>query len=122
MPTGGQGLAPTDNVGRGFILRSTLPAERAVSQPHQMEVPIQRIMPGKKSGNPPGLFPTEGQEFGPSTPIRSRDQLQSLSLGGTKFSPLLISQRPVLLLSLRWHKLTSLLGSKREECNRIHAA
>jgi hypothetical protein len=60
MPTRGQGLTPTENVGGGFILRSTLPAERAISQPHQMEVPTQGIMPGKKSGNHPGLFPTKG--------------------------------------------------------------
>jgi hypothetical protein len=68
MPTGCQGFTPTENVGRDFILRSTLPAQRAVSQPHQMEMPIQGIMPGKKSGNHPGLFPTEGQEFGPGAP------------------------------------------------------
>jgi hypothetical protein len=60
MPTRGKGLTPTENVGRGFILRSTLPAEWAISQPHQMEVPIHGIMPGKKSGNHSGLFPTKG--------------------------------------------------------------
>jgi hypothetical protein len=87
MPTGGQGLTPAENVGRGFILRSTLPAERTVSEPHQMEMPTQGIMPGKKSSNHPGLFPTEGQEFGPSAPIRPRDQLPSLSLGSTKVLP-----------------------------------
>jgi hypothetical protein len=68
MPTGGQGLTRAENVGRGFILRSTLPAERAISQPHQMEMSIQGIMPCKKYSNHPGLFPTEGQEFGPSAP------------------------------------------------------
>jgi hypothetical protein len=73
MPNGGQGLTPTENVGRWFILRFTLPAERAISQPHQMEMPIQGIMPGKKSGNHPRLFPTEGQEFGLSPLIRHRD-------------------------------------------------
>jgi hypothetical protein len=87
MPTGGQGLTPTGNVGRGFILHSTLPAERAISHPHQMEMPLQGIMPGKKSSNPPVLFPTEGQEFDPSAPIRPRDQLPSLSLGRTKVLP-----------------------------------
>jgi hypothetical protein len=60
MPTRGQRLTPTENVGRGFILRSTLPAERAISQPHQMEVPIQGIVPVNESGNHPGLLPTEG--------------------------------------------------------------
>jgi hypothetical protein len=35
MPVGGQSLAPAENVGRGFILRSATPAERAVLQPHQ---------------------------------------------------------------------------------------
>jgi hypothetical protein len=34
MPTTGQGLTATENVGRGFILHSGL------SQPHQMQVPI----------------------------------------------------------------------------------
>jgi hypothetical protein len=80
MPNRGQGLTPTENVGRGFILCPTLPAERAISQPHQMEMPVQGIMPGKKSGNHPGLFPARGQEFGPNAPIRPRDQLPSLSL------------------------------------------
>jgi hypothetical protein len=79
MPAGGQSLAPTENVGRGFILRSAPPAERAVLQPHQVEMPIQSVMSGKKSSNPPGLLPTEGQELGPVPPIRSRDQLPSLS-------------------------------------------
>jgi hypothetical protein len=59
MPDRGQGLTPTENVGRGFILHSTLPAHWAVCQPHQVEVPTQGIMPGKKSGNLPGLFSTE---------------------------------------------------------------
>jgi hypothetical protein len=72
MPIGGQSLAPAENVGRGFILRSAPPAERAVSHPHQVEMPMQGVMSGKKSNNPPGLFPTEGQELGPGTPIRSR--------------------------------------------------
>jgi hypothetical protein len=82
MPIGGQSLAPAENVGRGFLLRSAPPAERAVFQPHQVEMPVQGVMSGQKSSNPPGLFPTEGQELGPSTPIRPRDQLPSLSLGG----------------------------------------
>jgi hypothetical protein len=49
MPIGGQSLAPTENVGRGFILRSAPPAERAVFQPHQVEMPVQGVMSGKKS-------------------------------------------------------------------------
>jgi hypothetical protein len=57
MPNGGQGLAPTENVGRGFILRSTLPTERTVSQPHHIKVPVQGIMPGEKSSK---LF---GEEY-----------------------------------------------------------
>jgi hypothetical protein len=60
MPDRGQRLTPTQNVGRGFILCSTLPAQWTVHQPHQMEVPMQGIMPGKKSGNHPGLYPIEG--------------------------------------------------------------
>jgi hypothetical protein len=31
MPEWGQNLTPTENVGRGFILRSTLPAQWVVS-------------------------------------------------------------------------------------------
>jgi hypothetical protein len=73
MPNGGQELAPTENVGRGFILRSTLPTERTLSQPHYMEVPVQGIMPGEKSSNHSGLLPTKGQEPDPVTPIRPRD-------------------------------------------------
>jgi hypothetical protein len=55
MPDRGQGLTPTENVGRGFILRSTIPAQWTVHQPHQVEVPIQGIMSGKKSSKHPGL-------------------------------------------------------------------
>jgi hypothetical protein len=87
MPVGGQSFAPAENVGRGFILRPAPAAERVVLQPHQVEMPIQDVMSGKKSSNPPGLLPTEGQELGSVTPIRSRDQLPSLSLGGAKLSP-----------------------------------
>jgi hypothetical protein len=39
------------NVGRGFILRSTLTAERAILHPRYVEVPIQGIMPSEESGN-----------------------------------------------------------------------
>jgi hypothetical protein len=60
MSNGGQGLTPAENVGRGFILRSTLPTERTLSQPHHMEVPVQGIMPGEKSSNHPGLYPIKG--------------------------------------------------------------
>jgi hypothetical protein len=74
-------------VGRGVILRSTLPAQRAISQPHQVEMPIQGIMPDKESSNPPGLFPTEGQEFGPSAPrstpepVVGKDQGLAIAVG-----------------------------------------
>jgi hypothetical protein len=84
IPTGGQSLAPAENVGRGFILRSAPPAERAVLQSHKVEMTIQGVMSGKKSSNPTSLLPTEGQELGPIPPIRSRDQLPSLPLGGAK--------------------------------------
>jgi hypothetical protein len=60
MPEWAQNLTPTENVGGGFILRSTLPAQWVVSQPHQVEVSAQGIMPGKKSGNHPGLYPIKG--------------------------------------------------------------
>jgi hypothetical protein len=53
MPEWALNLTPTENVGRGFILRSTLPAQWVVSQPHQLEVSAQGIMTGKKSGNHP---------------------------------------------------------------------
>jgi hypothetical protein len=45
MPEWGQNLTQTENVDRGFILRSTLPAQWAVSQPHQLEVCAQGVMP-----------------------------------------------------------------------------
>jgi hypothetical protein len=73
MPDRGQGLTPTENVDRGLILRTALPAQWAVCQPHQMEVPTQGITPGKKSGSHPGLSPSEGQKPNPGTPTRSRD-------------------------------------------------
>jgi hypothetical protein len=41
---------------------ATHPAQWAVRQPHQVEVPTQGIVPGKKSGNHPGLWPIEGQK------------------------------------------------------------
>jgi hypothetical protein len=56
MPEWGQNLTPTENVGRGFILRSALPAQWVVSQPHQLEVSAQGNMSGKKSSNHPGLY------------------------------------------------------------------
>jgi hypothetical protein len=55
-------------VGRGFILRSTLPA---VHQPHQIKMPVQNILSSKKSGNNPRLYPIEeknltlGPQHGP---------------------------------------------------------
>jgi hypothetical protein len=60
-------------VGKDLILRTALPAQWAVCQSHQMEVPTQGIMPGKKSGNHPGLSPSEGQKPNPGTPTRPRD-------------------------------------------------
>jgi hypothetical protein len=41
LPNGGQGLTPTENVGGGLILRTALPAQWAVCQPHQVEMPAQ---------------------------------------------------------------------------------
>jgi hypothetical protein len=55
MPKWYQNLTPTENVGRGFIFHSTLPAQWVVSQPYQLEVSAQGMMPGKKPGNHPGL-------------------------------------------------------------------
>jgi hypothetical protein len=60
LSDGGKGLTPTENVGRGLILRTSLPAQWAVCQPHQMEVPVQGIVPGKRSGDHPGLSPSKG--------------------------------------------------------------
>jgi hypothetical protein len=57
MPKLGHNLTPTENVGRGFILRSTLPAQWAVRQPHKVKVPAQGIMSCKKSSNNPRLYP-----------------------------------------------------------------
>jgi hypothetical protein len=63
LPDRGQGLTPTEDVGRGLTLRTALPAQWAVCQPHQMEVPTQGIVPGKKSGNHPGLSPSKNKVF-----------------------------------------------------------
>jgi hypothetical protein len=52
MPTGGQGLTPTANVGRGFILRSTLPAERAISQPIKWRCLYKVLCPVKSPVTP----------------------------------------------------------------------
>jgi hypothetical protein len=82
MPDIGQSLTPTENVGRCFNLHSTLPALWAVYQPHQVEVPAQGNMPGKKPGNHPGLL-----TLNTGAPIGSRYQFSILSLGITKFLP-----------------------------------
>jgi hypothetical protein len=60
MPEWGQNLTPTENVGRGFFLCFTISAQWVVSQPHQLEVSAQGIMPVKKSGNHPGLYRIKG--------------------------------------------------------------
>jgi hypothetical protein len=73
LPDKGQGFTPTENVGRSVILRTALPAQWALCQPHQMEEPAQGIVLGKKSGNHPGLYPSEGQKPKPGTPTRPRD-------------------------------------------------
>jgi hypothetical protein len=80
LPDRGQGLTPTENVDRGLTLRTALPAQWAVCQPHQMEVPTQGVVPGKKSRNQPGLSPSKGQKPNPGTPTGPGDQLPSLSL------------------------------------------
>jgi hypothetical protein len=87
LPDRGQGLTPTESVGRGLILRTTLPAQWAVCQPHQMEVPTQGVVPGKKSSNHPGLSPSKGQKPNPGALTRPGDQLLSLSLGVPKIPP-----------------------------------
>jgi hypothetical protein len=81
LPDRGQGLTQTQNVGSGLILRSTLPAQWAVCQPHQMEVPTQGVVPGKKSGNHPGLSPSKRQNSNPGAVTGPGDQIPSLSLG-----------------------------------------
>jgi hypothetical protein len=60
MPEWGLNLTLTENVGRGFILCSTLHAQWVVSHPHELEVSAQGIVPGKKPGNHPGLYPVKG--------------------------------------------------------------
>jgi hypothetical protein len=72
MPEWGQNLTPTDSVGRGFILRSTPPAQWVVSQPHQVEVSAQGIMPSKESGNNPGLYLIKGLKPNLGAPTGSR--------------------------------------------------
>jgi hypothetical protein len=52
-----------ENVGRGFILRSTLPVRWTVYQHREVEVPAQGIMSGKQSGNNVVLYLIEGQNL-----------------------------------------------------------
>jgi hypothetical protein len=52
-----------------------------------MEVPTQGVVPGKKSGNHPGLSPSKGQKPNPGAPTRPGDQLPSLSLGVPEIPP-----------------------------------
>jgi hypothetical protein len=47
MPKWGQELTPTENVGGGFIIHSTLTAQWAVRQPHQVKVSAQHITSGE---------------------------------------------------------------------------
>jgi hypothetical protein len=68
----GQGLTPIENVGRDFVIRSTLPAKWAVHQPQQVKVSAHGIMPGKKSGNNPGLYPVKGWKPDLGTLTRSQ--------------------------------------------------
>jgi hypothetical protein len=71
------------NVGRGLILCTTLPVQWTVCQPHQMEEPTQGVVPGKKSGNHPGLSPSKGQKPNPGTPTGPGYQLPRPSLDKT---------------------------------------
>jgi hypothetical protein len=41
---------------------------------------MQGVVPGKKSGNHPGLSPSKGQKPNPGAPTRPGDQLPSMSL------------------------------------------
>ena len=70
MPNSDQSLTPTEYVGRGLIPYSTIAAQWAISQPHQMEVSTQGDVSSKKSGNHPGLCPTKGQKPNSGTPTR----------------------------------------------------
>jgi hypothetical protein len=51
IPKQSQGLTPTKNMGQGFILCSTLPAQWAAYQPHQVEMSSQGIMSSKETCN-----------------------------------------------------------------------
>ena len=62
-----QSLTFTQNVGRGFLFNSTLPAQGAVKQPQQVEVSSQGVMSSKKASYNPGLIPIKGQKFDPGT-------------------------------------------------------
>jgi hypothetical protein len=60
-------------MGRGFILRSTRPTQRAVYQPHEVEMSSQGIMSGKETRNNPGLHPVKGQKSSLGAKTGSRD-------------------------------------------------
>jgi hypothetical protein len=57
-------------VDRGLILHTALPEHWAVCQPHQVEVPTQGVVPGKKSSNDPGWSPSKGQKPNPGALTR----------------------------------------------------
>jgi hypothetical protein len=101
LPDRRQGLTPTENVDGSLILRTALPAQWAVCQPHQMEVPAQGIVPGKNYGDHPGLSPSKGQKPNPVAPTGPGDQLSSLSFGAPKFHHRLLcwfsNQRLILI-------------------------
>jgi hypothetical protein len=113
LPDRRQDLTPTENVGGGLILCPALPAQWAVCQPHQMEVPAQSIMPGKESCDHPGLSPSKGQKPDPGAPTGPGHQLWSLSLGAPKIPP----SSPVLVLQPAINSsLLRLVHAKRSFC------
>jgi hypothetical protein len=50
-------------------------------------VPAEGVVPGKKSGNHPGLSPSKGQKPNPGALTGPGDQLSSLSLGVPEIPP-----------------------------------
>jgi hypothetical protein len=100
MPTRGQGLTPTENVDRGFILRPTLPAQLLSLSPIKWRCLYRVLWPVRSPVTTLACSLLRDKNLA----LVPRYQLPSLSLGRTKAlpSPWFTSQRPILLLRSRF--------------------
>jgi hypothetical protein len=76
LPNRGQSFTPTENVGRGLILRSTLPAQRAVCQPIRLRCLCRVLGPVRSPVNTP-LIPYLGSQL--SAVYRDLEKVRKLN-------------------------------------------